>query len=210
MMSHAARDPIFWATVAVAEQDFDGAGDLCIRCHAADGWLAGRSLPTDGSGLSPLSDTDGVGCDLCHRLTNPDRSEHLGVQFAPFLAHDGGSPPTGYYGSGQYVVWDGSSKLGPYVDADIDLRRCEHPDRHSDGQRHRDAHGDAHPYAHVDPYADAHTDGDADGHVHDGGDTDLDCDEDADLHADWNRNGHRYSRRPGVRQRCRRNGRAVR
>jgi cysteine-rich repeat protein len=118
MMSHAARDPIFWATVAVAEQDFDGAGDLCIRCHAADGWLAGRSLPTDGSGLSPLSDTDGVGCDLCHRLTNPDRSEHLGVQFAPFLAHDGGSPPTGYYGSGQYVVWDGSSKLGPYVDAD--------------------------------------------------------------------------------------------
>ena len=31
MMSHAGRDPIFWATVAIAEQDFDGAGDLCIR-----------------------------------------------------------------------------------------------------------------------------------------------------------------------------------
>ena len=28
MMAHAGRDPIFWATVAIAEQDFDGAGDL--------------------------------------------------------------------------------------------------------------------------------------------------------------------------------------
>ena len=28
MMSHAGRDPIYWATVAIAEQDFDGAGDL--------------------------------------------------------------------------------------------------------------------------------------------------------------------------------------
>jgi hypothetical protein len=33
MMSHAGRDPIFWATVAIAEQDFDGSGDLCIRCQ---------------------------------------------------------------------------------------------------------------------------------------------------------------------------------
>ncbi|MBT8075072.1 MAG: hypothetical protein KJN61_01265, partial [Gammaproteobacteria bacterium] len=32
MMAHAGRDPIFWATLAVAEQDFDGAGDLCLRC----------------------------------------------------------------------------------------------------------------------------------------------------------------------------------
>ena len=28
MMAHAGRDPIFWATLAVAEQDFDGAGDV--------------------------------------------------------------------------------------------------------------------------------------------------------------------------------------
>jgi hypothetical protein len=56
MMAHAGRDPIFWATVAVAEQDFlpgqGGAGDLCIRCHSTGGWLAGRSTPTDGSGLA--------------------------------------------------------------------------------------------------------------------------------------------------------------
>ena len=47
MMAHAGRDPIFWATMAIAEQDFDGSGDLCLRFHATAGWLAGRSTPTD-------------------------------------------------------------------------------------------------------------------------------------------------------------------
>jgi hypothetical protein len=116
MMAHASRDPVFWATVAVAEQDFDGAGDLCIRCHVPEGWLGGRSTPTDGSGLA-AGDADGVQCDVCHRLTNPDDSEHIGAQAPPFVANDGGTPPTGYYGSGQYVIWDATSKLGPYSDA---------------------------------------------------------------------------------------------
>jgi hypothetical protein len=114
MMAHASRDAIFWATVAVAEQDFDGSGDLCIRCHVPEGWLDGRSLPTDGSGLA-AGDADGVQCDVCHRLTNPDGSEHVGVQNAPFIANDGA---TGYYGSGQYVISNGNAKLGPYADAD--------------------------------------------------------------------------------------------
>ncbi|MCU7800211.1 MAG: hypothetical protein KZQ70_08720 [gamma proteobacterium symbiont of Lucinoma myriamae] len=39
-MGNAGRDPIFWATMAIAEQDFDGAGDLCIRCHSTGGWYA--------------------------------------------------------------------------------------------------------------------------------------------------------------------------
>jgi hypothetical protein len=116
MMANAGRDPIFWATVAVAEQDFDGAGDLCIRCHSTGGWLAGRSTPTDGSGLA-AGDGDGVECDFCHKMTNPDDSEFLGEQFDPFLANDSGSPPIGYYGSGMSSMWNGSDKLGPYPDA---------------------------------------------------------------------------------------------
>jgi hypothetical protein len=115
MMANAGRDPIFWATLAVAEQDFDGAGDLCIRCHSTAGWLAGRSTPTDGSGLA-AGDSDGVECDYCHSLTNPDNSEHIGVQFPPFVANDGGSPATGYYGSGMASLLGGSVKLGPYGD----------------------------------------------------------------------------------------------
>jgi hypothetical protein len=58
-----------------------------------------------------------VQCDVCRRLTNPDDSEHLGEQTAPFIANDGGSPPTGYCGSGMYVIWGSNSKLGPYADA---------------------------------------------------------------------------------------------
>src|SRR5210317_1218984 len=113
MMAHAGRDPIFWATLAVAEQDFDGAGDLCVRCHSTAGWLAGRSTPTDGSGLG-TGDSDGVECDFCHKMTNPDDSEHQGVMNAPFIANDGAG--NGYYGSGMTSMWDGAEKLGPYID----------------------------------------------------------------------------------------------
>lgn len=114
MMAHAGRDPIFWATVAIAEQDFDGAGDLCLRCHSTTGWLEGRSTPTDGSGLA-ASDSDGVDCDFCHRLTNPDDSEHVGVMNPPFVASDAGE---GYYGSGMASLWGGNDKMGPYADAE--------------------------------------------------------------------------------------------
>jgi hypothetical protein len=117
MMGNAGRDPIFWATLAIAEQDFDGAGDLCIRCHSTAGWHAGRSTPTDGSGLS-ASDSDGVECDSCHKMTNPDNSEHAGAQFPPFVANDKKSPATAYSGSGMLSLWGGSAKLGPYIDAE--------------------------------------------------------------------------------------------
>ncbi len=117
MMAHAASDPIFWATMAIAEQDFDGSGDLCLRCHTPLGWLAGRSTPTDGSSLSPASDSDGVECDLCHRLTDPvaQAPQPVGVQSPGFVAATDGE---GHYGSGQYVVYNGNEKLGPYGDAD--------------------------------------------------------------------------------------------
>jgi hypothetical protein len=117
MMSHAGRDPIYWATVAIAEQDFDGAGDLCIRCHTMGGWQAGQSTPTDASTLTNGEAADGVGCDICHKMTNPDDSEHPGVQNAPFVANDGGTPVEGYYGSAQLSLLNSNTKLGPYANA---------------------------------------------------------------------------------------------
>jgi hypothetical protein len=128
MMAQAGRDPIFWATVAIAEQDFDGVGDLCIRCHSTGGWLAGRSTPTDGSGLA-AGDSDGVECDYCHKLTNPDDSEHQGVMNGQFVANEPNANDAlfdwhepdgteGYYGSGMSSMWGGSDKLGPYDNAD--------------------------------------------------------------------------------------------
>jgi len=126
-MGNAGRDPIFWATLGVAEQDFDGAGDLCIRCHSAGGWYGGRSTPTDGSGLAS-SDDNGIDCDTCHSMTNPDNSEHQGVMNSPFIANCSDDPNVpnkscdttteGFYGSGMTSLWGGGSdKLGPYNDA---------------------------------------------------------------------------------------------
>jgi len=114
MMSHAARDPLYWATVAVAEEVFPGSGDLCLRCHAPRGWLDDRSKPTDGSGLTAL-DAEGVTCAFCHGLVNPSELEYDGVQNAPFLAHDGGTPPTGWSGAGEYVMTSGADRMGPYA-----------------------------------------------------------------------------------------------
>jgi len=115
MMANAGRDPIFWASMAIAEQDYDGAGDFCLRCHSPLGWFAGRSTPTDGSKLR-TDDADGVNCDTCHMMTNPDNTELLGEMFSPFVANEGTG--AGYYGSGMLSMWGGDEKLGPYSDAD--------------------------------------------------------------------------------------------
>ena len=129
MMGNAGRDPLFWATVAIAEQDFlpnadpalrGGAGDLCIRCHSVGGWLAGRSTPTDGSGLA-TSDDRGVECEFCHLMVDPDQPVNVPgtveEQNAPFEAYD---PATGegYYGTGQWVINSEGTRLGPYAEGD--------------------------------------------------------------------------------------------
>jgi hypothetical protein len=70
MMAQAARDPFFYACMAIANQDAPESGDLCIRCHSPSGWLEGRSVPTDGSALNN-NDREGVQCDFCHKMVAP-------------------------------------------------------------------------------------------------------------------------------------------
>ena len=125
-MGNAGRDPIFWATLAIAEQDFDGAGDLCIRCHSAGGWVGGRSTPTDGSGLR-VSDENGIDCDTCHQMTNPDMQEHIGTMKYPFINNEGNSLDPllaleAFYGSGMYALSNAYGKLGPYNGGDAVAR----------------------------------------------------------------------------------------
>lgn len=71
MMAQAGRDPLFHACLAIANQDADFAGDLCLRCHNPSAWLDGRSDPPDGSALTGTNDWDGVTCHLCHRMVDP-------------------------------------------------------------------------------------------------------------------------------------------
>ncbi len=117
MMAQAGRDPVFWAALAVAEGDFPGAGDFCIRCHSPRGWHSGRAAPTDGSALDPNVDHDGVECAICHNLVNPNGQEHPGVQSAPYVANNGGTPATGWYGAGMQVLAGNLVRYGPYANA---------------------------------------------------------------------------------------------
>ena len=126
MMAQAARDPLYLACLAVANQDAPESGDLCIRCHAPDGWLSGRSTPTDGSALNS-GDREGVQCDFCHKLVKPTP---LGVNPYPndadytngtydsdqsYLATLSQIPPQS--GNGMYIAHSSNAKRGPFVDA---------------------------------------------------------------------------------------------
>jgi len=123
---------VFWATVAIAEQDFlpggGGVGDLCLHCHAVNGWLESRSTPTNASGLDPATDTEGIQCEVCHFMTDPDQENtipnppegsYVEEQNSPFLAYETAAGPeqgTGYYGGAEYVLNSGGTRLGPYTD----------------------------------------------------------------------------------------------
>ncbi|MEZ4650725.1 MAG: FlgD immunoglobulin-like domain containing protein [Candidatus Eisenbacteria bacterium] len=114
MMGYAMIDPLFLAALTVAEQDAPSSGDLCLRCHAPFGWLAGRSNPTDGSQLTG-TDFEAVTCEFCHRMVDPvyvggvSPAEDQGI-LALLDVPDS-------YSNGQYVVDPQARRRGPYTDA---------------------------------------------------------------------------------------------
>lgn len=116
MMAQAARDPIFFANVAIAQQDATSSGDLCLRCHTPMGWLSGRSNPTDGSQLTAL-DRDGVACDYCHRAVDPIYEPGVSpIEDEAVLAGlEPGHAPTSH-GVGQFVVDPVARRRGPFTD----------------------------------------------------------------------------------------------
>src|SRR5208283_969064 len=61
MMAQSARDPIFYATLAVSNKLYTTSGEFCIRCHSPTGWLAGHSENFTGDSLTG-TDLDGVQC----------------------------------------------------------------------------------------------------------------------------------------------------
>jgi hypothetical protein len=106
MMGQAARDPVFRAGLAVANQDIAGIGEFCIRCHATRGWLAGRSEVVDGSSLNP-EDLHGVSCEMCHHLVDPlsDEAKTLAKQIPPG------------YGNAMIVADPENVARGPYAES---------------------------------------------------------------------------------------------
>ena len=115
MMSQAARDPFFYACMAVAEQDAPGAGDLCIRCHSPGGWQEGRSVETGGSLLNS-KDRHGVQCDFCHRAVDHDYLPGISPM-QDYAVLENIDPLPLQYGNGQFINDPAPLMRGPYSDA---------------------------------------------------------------------------------------------
>jgi hypothetical protein len=112
MMANATRDPIFHAALAIANQDAAESGELCIRCHAPTGWLAGRSTPTDGSALQGF-DYAGVSCNFCHRMVDPV-ADLANPPEDPAILAALSAPPSDPSHNGQYIVDPLDRRRGPF------------------------------------------------------------------------------------------------
>ncbi len=125
LMAQAARDPLFYACLDIAEADAPGSGDICIRCHVPKAWLEGRSSPTNGNSIN-AGDRDGINCSFCHRLVDPFNT--LGdapaadaailaalAADAPNQSADRGMPSMpGDNGNGNYVIDPFDRRRGPF------------------------------------------------------------------------------------------------
>ncbi|NNE47141.1 MAG: T9SS type A sorting domain-containing protein [Rhodothermales bacterium] len=126
MMAQAARDPLFYACLAIANQDAPESGDYCIRCHSPSAWLEGRSTPTDASAFT-TGDRQSIFCDVCHRMvkptpvgTNPypgdsDYTTGTYPRDSTYLSTLTDIPPAS--ANGMYVVDTDQAKRGPFTDA---------------------------------------------------------------------------------------------
>ncbi len=119
MMSQSARDPLMWSALAIANEDAPGAGEFCLRCHVAKGWLEGRSTPTDGSAFEAADLEAGVACEICHRLVDPvpsttDEAVAIDNAIRAQLELSGTLPLTSHQASGMMIIDPEDNRRGPF------------------------------------------------------------------------------------------------
>ena len=130
LMGQAARDPVFHAALAVANQDAHLSGEFCIRCHAPGAWLSGKSVTGDMS-LFEGEDFDGINCSFCHRAVNPVLGPDSAVGYpgnadpAPDVSilnalAAAGNLPTDR-GNAMFIVDPKDTRRGPYDDVPINF-----------------------------------------------------------------------------------------
>lgn len=112
MMGQAGRDPVFHAALAIANQDAANAGETCLRCHAPQGWIAGRSTPADGSALQSV-DFEGVSCSTCHRMVDPIYHPGSSPAVDQSILANLPTPPVNA-GNGSYILDPYDRRRGPF------------------------------------------------------------------------------------------------
>jgi hypothetical protein len=129
IMAQSARDPIFHAALAVANQDVNLGGSTCLRCHAPGAFLGERTSTGTTADFIP-EDFDGINCNFCHRVVNPE----LGALSAVGYPGDAAAPdvpiisalaasgliPIGD-GNARYVVDPDDARRGPFSDVPQNL-----------------------------------------------------------------------------------------
>lgn len=116
LMASAARDPLFYAQLATANQDVPGVGRYCIRCHAPMSVVTGSANVGTESAMT-MTDRDGVSCHFCHAMIDPLAGDAGAASPGDpkVLAHLA-DPPTAY-GNAAFVLDPAWLRRGPYADA---------------------------------------------------------------------------------------------
>jgi len=121
LMAQSARDPVFHAAFAIANQDADKAGAFCIKCHIPAAHYRGNGDAAEIPFFDE-EDMDGINCNFCHRAVSPEGGA-MGYPGEPAdpdtpiladLTAQGLLPVS--EGNGQLVVDPGDSRRGPYDD----------------------------------------------------------------------------------------------
>ncbi|MEB2283788.1 MAG: hypothetical protein B6D46_07305 [Polyangiaceae bacterium UTPRO1] len=115
LMSHAGRDPLFFAQMSTANQDAANVGYYCLRCHVPISIVSGHAEQADGSTLD-AADRDGISCHFCHSLVDPLYKPGISPpEDAAVLA--GLSAVPAHYGNSMFVLDPTTSRRrGPYSD----------------------------------------------------------------------------------------------
>jgi glucose/arabinose dehydrogenase len=130
MMGQAARDPLFWAAVEVANHDAPGSGEYCIRCHTPKAWLEGRSFASDGSALTQADFDSGVSCEACHRAIDPvdstNPNDQARIRDAAIRSQINPGLPSDHAGSMMMIFDPEDYRRGPF---DLGVNFSYHPNQ---------------------------------------------------------------------------------
>lgn len=92
MMGNSARDPVFWAGLALASQDHPGETIDCVRCHAPRAFLEEQGEALELAALT-TEQREGIECDACHRMIDDGETPPGNARYALADAPEGESVP---------------------------------------------------------------------------------------------------------------------